>query len=82
MMDILGIKYIDFTGKDGRHVSGVKVFVSDPAVRVDAGIGTDALYLSDDLLFDNGLSPADFHVGDGLNISYNKFGKIRSVTVS
>lgn len=80
-MEVLGFKVVKFKAKDGNLIQGIKVFVSDDAIRVDSGIACDSLFLSDGLLIRNGLCADDIQVGQRLRIGYNKFGKIQSVSL-
>lgn len=80
-MEVIGIKDVNFKAKDGGTVQGVKLFVTDDSVTVNAGVACDSLFLSVTLLERNDLRPGDIQLGDHLNISYNKYGKIQSVIV-
>lgn len=80
-MEIIGIKDVNFKAKDGGTVQGVRLFVTDDSVNVNAGVACEALFLSDSLLGRNNLRPGDFQLGDHLAISYNKYGKISTVSV-
>lgn len=81
-MEITGIKVVSFKGKDGKSVQGVKLYVIDHDIPVLAGVACDSLFLSRFLLDKIGMSPDDFKVGDRLTVSYNKYGKIQSVSVN
>ena len=80
-MEVIGIKDVNFKAKDGGSVQGVRLFVTDDSVKVNVGVACEALFLSDYLLDKNNLRPGDFQLGDHLDISYNKYGKISSVSV-
>lgn len=80
-MEVIGIKDVNFKAKDGGTVQGVRLFVTDDSVKVNAGVACDAFFLSDSLLDRNNLRPSDFQLGEHLSISYNKYGKISSVSV-
>ena len=80
-MEIIGIKDVNFRAKDGGTVQGVRLFVTDDSVEVNVGVACDVLFLSESLLARNDLGSGDFRLGDHLDISYNKYGKISSVTV-
>lgn len=80
-MELIGIKRVNFKTKDGGIVHGVRLFVTDDSVTVDAGVACEVLFLSDSLLDRNNLRPGVFQVGDRLNIAYNKYGKICYVSV-
>ncbi len=80
-MEVIGIKDVNFKVKDGRTIKGVKLFVTDESVEVNAGVACDAFFLSDSLLERNNLLSGDFKVGNHLDIAYNKYGKISFVSV-
>lgn len=80
-MEVIGIKEVNFKAKDGGTVQGVRLFVTDDSVNVNAGVACEALFLSDSLLDRNNLMPGDIQLGAHLDIAYNKYGKISSVTV-
>ena len=72
---------LNFKAKDGNTIAGVKLFVTDDSVKVNAGVACDSLFLSDSLLGMNNLRHGDIQLGDHLGIAYNKYGKISAVTV-
>lgn len=80
-MEVLGFKIVNFKAKDGNVIHGLKVYISDDSVRVDSGLACDSLFLSDGLMNRSGIRAADIEVGDRLQISYNKYGKIQSVSI-
>lgn len=80
-MEVIGIKDVNFKAKDGGTIQGVKLFVTDDSVKVNAGVACASLFLSDSLLGKNNLRPGDIQLGDHLGVSYNKYGKIHSVSV-
>lgn len=80
-MEVIGIKDVKFKAKEGGIIQGVRLFVTDDSVKVNAGVACVALFLSDSLLDRNNLRPGDFQLGDHLDIFYNKYGKISSVSV-
>lgn len=80
-MEVIGIKAVNFEAKDGGTVQGVRLYVTDDSVKVNAGVACEAIFLSDHLLDKNNLRSGDIQLGDHLDISYNKYGKIFSVSV-
>lgn len=80
-MEVIGIKDVNYKAKDGSIIQGVRLFVTDDSVKVNAGVACEVLFLSDSLLDKNNLRPGDIQLGDHLSIAYNKYGKIQSVTV-
>ena len=80
-MEVIGIKDVNFKTKDGGTVQGVRLFVTDDSVEVNVGVACESLFLSDTLLDKNNLRSGDIQLGDCLDIAYNKYGKISSVSV-
>lgn len=80
-MEVIGIKDVNFKSKDGGTVQGVRLYVTDDSVNVNAGVACEVIFLSDYLLDKNNLRHGDFRLGDHLDISYNKYGKISCVAV-
>ena len=80
-MEVIGIKDVKFKAKDGGTVQGVRLFVTDDSVKVNAGVACEAIFLSDSLLDKNNLRSGDFQLGDHLSVSYNKYGSICLVSV-
>ena len=79
-MEVIGIKDVNFKAKDGKVIQGVKLFVTDDSIKVNIGVGCDSIFFSDSFLEDNGLRLDDIQLGSRLHISYNKYGKIQSVS--
>lgn len=80
-MEIIGIKDVNFVAKDGGTIQGLKLFVTDDSVKVSAGVACDSIWLSPSVLEYNSLGHGDFHIGNHLLISYNKYGRIQSVSI-
>lgn len=80
-MEVIGIKDVNFKAKEGGTFQGVRLYVTDDSVKVNAGVACDIIFLSDYLLDKNNLRHGDFQLGDHLDIAYNKYGKISSVAV-
>lgn len=76
-MKIIGYKRSNFTSKDGNLVTGFNLFLVYPLSGEDsAGQACDRLYLTDDKLAKSGYTP---HVGDEVNVTYNRFGKVAAL---
>lgn len=80
-MEVIGIKDVNFKAKDGGFVQGVRLYVTDDSVKVNAGVACEVIFLSDYLLDKNNMMHGDIQLGDHLDIFYNKYGKITTVTV-
>lgn len=80
-MEVIGIKDVNFKAKDGSNVIGLRLYVTDDTVKVNDGVACDSLFLSAHLLSMCGFGPAGIEVGDHLLVTYNKFGKIQSVSI-
>lgn len=76
-MVIVGLKRVDFQDKDGDKIQGMKVFVNYPEDKVE-GMATDSFFLSDSK-FANYFDA--LYVGSPIEVHYNKYGKIFSVTL-
>ena len=75
-MKLIGIQRVDYTNKNGYHVTGYKLHTSHPATRKDSiGEITDTVFVSDSVW-----STCDHvAVGDNIAIAYNKYGKAETV---
>ena len=70
-MKILGYKRNDFEGSSGAKITGYNLYVKDAD-----GTACERVYLTDSKL--NGYAP---HVGDTVNITYNRNGKPAAIQV-
>ncbi len=75
MYKLMGYRMVDFTDKTGKHVSGVSLYVSYPLNGVN-GSATDKLFVRPELFRDLAVVP-----GDDLDIRFNRFGKVDSITL-
>lgn len=71
--NVVGYRKVDFTGKDGQQVKGTSLFCSTNITENGSGIATEKFWLTPKLLDDTGYTPA---VGDEIDISFNKYGKV------
>lgn len=76
-MKVIGIRHVDFTAADGKQVSGYTVFCSYPIARNGQGFGVEKIFLSDNKLANIGYFP---ELDDEINVSYNRWGKVESVS--
>lgn len=71
-MTVVGKKLDNFQDKDtGRIIEYAKIFVTYPDVKT-TGLVTEALSVKPELL--QGLN-----IGDNINVSYNKYGKVQDI---
>ena len=76
-MKVIGYKRSNFVSKEGNQITGIKVYCTYPLTGDDAdGVGCDSFYLSDAKLARCGYTPL---VGDEVNVSYNRFGKVEMI---
>ena len=76
-MKIVGLKKTRFTGSDGKPVSGITVYLTEPQKDVE-GLATDRIFLTDERV--NNLS-FTLAVGLEIVIYYNRYGKVASVAL-
>ena len=76
-MKVIGIRNVSFDAQDGKHISGVSLFCSYPITKNGFGVGVDKIFLSDAKLGYCGYMP---ELGDEINVTYNRFGKVDSVS--
>lgn len=78
-MFIQGFKRADFTSKEGTPITGYNLYLSYPLTGEDAdGSACERYYMTDAKLAKSGYTP---HVGDEVNVSFNRFGKPDIITV-
>ena len=77
-MKILGYKRNDFEGSSGAKITGYNLYVTsyDLYGKDADGTACERVYLTDSKL--NGYAP---HVGDTVNITYNRNGKPAAIPV-
>lgn len=75
MYEIVGIRVVDFADRDGNQIKGRKIFVTSQDDNVD-GLLTDSFFLSAGSF--GGIS---LKVGDIVDIRFNRYGKIASISV-
>lgn len=71
--NVVGYRKVDFTGKDGKQIKGISLFCGQPITQNGEGAATEKFWLTPNLLDDTGYEPA---LGDEVNISFNKYGKV------
>lgn len=74
IMSIFGVRKLNFTAQDGKIVKGRTVFVGYEADGVD-GMMTEKIYLSDDRFGD-----LDIIAGADYDFSFDRRGKVETVT--
>lgn len=80
-MKVIGFRKNDFTGKDGKEIYGMRLYLTAPL----SGNGKDAdgqscesIYMTDEKLARCGYTPK---VGDEVNVSYNRYQKPDNITL-
>ena len=77
-MKLIGIQRVDYTNKNGYHVTGYKLHTSFPAKTNDSiGEITEAIFVSEQAF----ASCDQLAVGDDISVAYNKYGKVTAVSV-
>lgn len=76
MTTLLGFRKSDFKTSDGQTLSGYSIYFGDPIEKYGNGLATDRAWIRSDLFE---LAGAD--IGDPIELAYNKYGKIKSLTV-
>lgn len=71
MYKVIGIKQVEFKGRDGELVKGVKLYCEFEDEGVD-GIACDSYFLKPSIA--SGIT-----VGDSIDIRYNRYGKVERV---
>ena len=77
-MKIIGIKQLEFTGKDGTKVKGYTVFYSEPIEKDGKGFAAEKFFISEKKRKD---LETDFEVGDEITLLYNKYGKVAQIVI-
>ena len=75
-MKLIGFRKSDFLSKEGTSITGYTVYLSYPIPGDGAGQACDRIYITDAKLAKCGYTP---HVGDEVNVTYNKFGKVAAI---
>lgn len=77
-MKILGIKNLEFIGKDGKKVEGQNIYCGELITKGGNGYQTEKFFLSKKKLQDLG---AKLEVGDEIEVLYNKYGKVAGISL-
>ena len=75
---LLGIKELDFKPKDGDQIKGTQLFVSFPEKEMK-GVMTDKYFFRSD---SETQLPKDLKVGDILDVTFNRNGKVETIAKS
>lgn len=76
-MKVIGYRKSDFDTKDGNHITGYNLYLSEPLQKGE-GVSGERVYITDKVLEESGYKP---HVGDEVRLDYNRFGKVSGVTL-
>lgn len=81
-MKIIGYRRADFSGSDGKKVTGNNVYVAtDIDSRYGAGMSVERLYLSDGKCERENIDLAAL-IDREIKVYYNRFGKIDSIVLA
>lgn len=72
-MKVIGFRNVDFTGKDGRPVRGMSLYLSQPITKNGCGESVEKVFIPERFLNGTVAVPA---LGDEVEPVYNKFGKV------
>lgn len=68
---VIGVQPVNFTGSDGRQVTGHNLYVTYPSDRVE-GVVSMKVFIPSRIVF----VP---NVGDEIDIIYNRYGKVHDI---
>lgn len=84
MYTLIGKSFMDFKGKDGNKVEGVKLFYTYPAnpnsSQQQEGTLCDSVFIGSRSSFYN--QAEDLCVGDEFDLRYNKYGKVADILIA
>ena len=75
MATVVGVRSINFKGKDGNPVTGKNIYFTEP-LEEGEGVSADRVFLSMDKLLKCQYDPK---VGDEVRIEYNRYGRCSGV---
>ena len=75
MYEVIGLEHRQYTNKQGRQVSGYNIYVTYEKKNMD-GIACYQGWCSDAAVKESGVC-----VGDKVNLHYNRYGKIESISL-
>ena len=70
-MKVIGFRKSSFKGNDGTDVSGVNLYLTEPATKGE-GLSCERDYVLDKCINDCGYVPK---LGDEVRLEYNRYGK-------
>lgn len=76
-MKVIGYRNVDFNSADGNRVQGVSFFCSYPITKNGSGEASEKFFLSNKKLENSGYFP---NIGDEIKVTYNRFGKVDSIS--
>ena len=74
-MKVIGFRKSSFKGNDGTEVSGVNLYLTEPADKGE-GLSCERVYVLDKYLNACGYVPK---LGDAVRLEYNRYGKCAGV---
>lgn len=79
-MQIIGVRFLDFKGSDGKMISGVNIWATEERKNVD-GVVAEKFFFSSQNLNYMGINPSDIVVGAHMTVMYNRYGKVAECTI-
>lgn len=74
MFSVIGLRKVNFTANDGKIIKGRRIYVAFESNGVE-GMETDSIFLSDEKF-----GEVDIVVGLDYKVSYNRYGKVETLT--
>lgn len=78
-MRVIGLRKVNFKANDGQMIQGLSIYVTFPIERDGTGDAADKLFLSASKVEALQQIP---QVGDDINVTYNRYGKVDSITIN
>lgn len=80
MYQVIGKQRVDYVSKEKKEVKGLKLWLAYEKKGVE-GFAAETVYLSDAKLQQIGLTVSDINIDDTVNVLYNRYGNVESVSV-
>lgn len=77
-MRVIGLRQVDFKATDGSKIQGLSIYVTFPIEKDGTGDASDKLFLSASKVVMMEKIP---QVGDEINVTYNRWGKVDTITI-
>ena len=77
-MKVIGLKEVEFIGKDGNTVRGTQVYFQELIKSGGRGFTCDKFFLSEKKKQE---LPEPIELGDEIELLFNRYGKVASITI-